>query len=134
MAIAVYINQEDPEPQSLRIPCASEKQGVIAMKISITDTILKRLVNYENVMRRKLDSAEKRQWTDMTLENMQEFEKVREQARSIFALAGYGLYLYKVQKGLREATSVYGEPLLHNALVDLLNELNVPVQFIEAAA
>lgn len=104
------------------------------MKISITDTILKRLVNYENVMRRKLQTAEKRQWTDMTLENMQEFEKVREQARSIFALAGYCLYLYKVQKGLREAASVYGEPLLHNALVELLNELNVPVQFIEAAA
>jgi hypothetical protein len=101
------------------------------MKVCITDTVLKRLVNYEKVMRQQLRTAEKRQWIDMTLHNMQEYATIKARSQAAFATAGYGLYLYKVQKGLRKTASVYGEPLLHNSLLKLLEEWHVPVRFVE---
>jgi hypothetical protein len=110
---------------------ANAGKAEVAMKIRITDTILKRLVNYETVMRQKLQAAEKRQWIDMTLHNMQEYATIKARSQTAFATAGYGLYLYKVQKGLRKAASVYGEPLLHNSLLKLLEEWHVPVRFVE---
>jgi len=101
------------------------------MKIVITDTILKRLVNFNNIVQQEYQTAEKRQWQEMTLDNMQAYQQAKEKAGAHSAIAGYGLYLYKVQKGLREPRPIYGEPLLHNALLALLRQLNIPVQHAE---
>lgn len=97
------------------------------MAILITDSILKRLVNFNNVVQQQCKRAEKRQWLRMTLENMQACQQAQEKARTYAALAGYGLYLYRVQKGLGGKRPIYGEPLLHNALLNKMRELRIPV-------
>lgn len=98
------------------------------MELVITDTILKRLVNCNNVIQQEYLAAKKRQWLEMTLDNMQAYQQAREKASSHSAITGYGLYLYKVQKGLHKPQPIYGEPLLHNMLLDLLRQLNIPVR------
>lgn len=101
------------------------------MTILITDSVLKRLVNFNNVIQRQCKMAAKRQWLCMTLDNMQAYQQAQEQAKTHAALAGYGLYLYKVQKGLGGKRPIYGEPLLHNALLSKLKELRIPVYQVE---
>ena len=101
------------------------------MAIVITDTILKRLVNFNNVVQLECQMANKRQWQRMTLDNMQAAQQSREKASTCAAIAGYCLYLYKVQHGLRENCRVYGEPLLHNALLEKMKELRIPVSQTE---
>ena len=102
------------------------------MAIVITDTVLKRLVNFNNVVQQECRMAHKRQWLQMTLDNMQAYQQAQEKARALSAIAGYGLYLYKVQKGLRQKQPIYGEPLLHNALLEMMKELRVPVSLTES--
>jgi hypothetical protein len=97
------------------------------MTILITDSVLKRLVNFNNVIQQQCKMAAKRQWLCMTLENMQAYQQAQEEAKTHAALAGYGLYLYKLQKGLGEKRPIYGEPLLHNALLCKMRELQIPV-------
>lgn len=101
------------------------------MAILITETILQRLVNINNVVQRQCQMAQKRQWRQMTLDNMQACQQAQDKARSHAVLAGYGLYLYRVQKGLRAKRPIYGEPLLHNALLTMMEELRIPVQQAE---
>ncbi|OEU56413.1 MAG: hypothetical protein BA871_07840 [Desulfuromonadales bacterium C00003096] len=97
------------------------------MTILITDSVLKRLVNFNNVIQQKCKMAAKHQWRCMTLENMQAYQQAQEEAKTHAALAGYGLYLYKVQKGLGKKRPFYGEPLLHNALLCKMQKLRIPV-------
>jgi hypothetical protein len=104
------------------------------MEILITDTILTRLVNFNNVIQQEYQAAEKLQWRAMTLDNMQAYEQAKEKASAHSAIAGYGLYLYMVQKGLRKPGSIYGEPLLQNALLKFLRQLNIPVHHAEPQA
>lgn len=98
------------------------------MVIEISETTMKRLTNYADVMKRHYRDAEKRQWTTMTLEAMQRCERVKQRAQHISATVAYSQYLYLVQKGLTPTRSIYGEPLLSRALIELMNELDIPVR------
>lgn len=100
------------------------------MFIEISDTTLKRLVNYEEVTRKNYEVADKRQWIDMRLEVMRECEQLCERFRHIAQVAGYSLYLFKVQNGLAPIRSIYAEPAISNGLIKLMNELNIPIRMV----
>lgn len=100
------------------------------MFIEISNTTLTRLVNYEEVTRKKYEEAHNRQWRDMRLEVMRECERLCERFRHIAQVAAYSLYLYKVQNGLSPVRSIYAEPAISNGLVALMKELNIPVRMV----
>ncbi len=95
----------------------------------ISDQTLRRLKNYRRVMEQREAEANRRQWMVMTLDVMKEYEKVREEARAVTAAAGYASYLHGVQQGERKECYLYGEPMLHNTLVHLMENLEIrPVE------
>jgi hypothetical protein len=67
---------------------------------------------------------------EMTLDRMQEYEVARIKADHIGAAVGYASFLFRVQNGLTPARILYGEQVLRNTLLDLLNELHIPVVMI----
>lgn len=101
------------------------------MVIEITETTLKRLINYQAVVQRNHQEADRQQWRVMTLEVMQEAEKARHRASQVGAIVGYARYLHRLQSGQDHSRSIYGEPLLSQALDQLLWELSVDRQMVE---
>lgn len=97
------------------------------MPIKITETAMKRLTNYANVMEKRYRDAEKRQWLTLTLEAMQHCERVKLRAQRVSATVAYSQYLYRVQHGMTATRDIYGEPLLSRSLVELMRELDMPV-------
>ena len=95
------------------------------MVIEITDLTLKRLNNYEAVLSKESLEADKLQWRVMTREVMQAAELARTRAREISALVAYARYLNRIQSGRNYPRSIYGEPLLSQALADLLEKLSI---------
>ena len=100
------------------------------MIVEISNTTLTRLVNYEAVTRRNYQDAHNRQWRVMTLDVMQECERMCERMRHVTQVAAYSLYLYKLQNGLSPRRSIYAEPAISRGLVNLMEELNIPVRMI----
>jgi hypothetical protein len=100
------------------------------MIVEISNTTLTRLVNYEAVTRKNYQEAQKLQWRVMTLDVMRECEKMCDRMRHVAQIAGYSLYLYKLQNGLSPRRSIYAEPAISRGLVELLEELNIPVRMV----
>ncbi|EAT16467.1 hypothetical protein [Desulfuromonas acetoxidans] len=100
------------------------------MIIEISNTTLTRLVNYETVTRKSYQEAQNRQWRIMTLDVMQECERLCQRMRHVTQVAAYSLYLYKLQNGLSPRRSIYAEPAISQGLVGLMEELNIPVRMI----
>lgn len=100
------------------------------MVIEISSTTLSRLVNYEEVIRKRYEEAYRRQWCVMTLEVMRECERLCERCRHITQVAAYSLYLFKLQNRLTTPRQIYAEPAISNGLVDLMNELDIPVNMV----
>jgi hypothetical protein len=103
--------------------------------IGITALTLKRLQNYQKVVDRELKNANKLQWTEMALDQRQEYEAACKKADRIDAAVGYAGFLFRVQNGLAPARIFYSEreQVLRNDLVDLLNELLIPVVMMKIA-
>jgi len=95
------------------------------MVIEITETTLKRLKNYEAVLLKERLEADKLQWRVMTCEVMQAAERARIRVREVSAVVAYARYLSRIQSGRDEPRSIYGEPLLSQALADLMQELTI---------
>lgn len=95
------------------------------MVIEITETTLKRLDNYQVVLLKASQEADKLQWRVMTYEVLQAADEARTRAREIRAVVAYARYLYRIQSGLDSPRSIYGEPLLNQALIALLTELSI---------
>ena len=100
------------------------------MVVEITGTTLKRLVNYESVVRQAHREAERLQWRVMTLEVMQAAEKAGARARHLGAIVAYADYLHRLQFGEGETRFIYGEPLLSQGLVGLLRELGIATRMV----
>ncbi len=98
--------------------------------IEITPVTLKRLQNYRRVFDNEMEKAQKLQWMEMTLERMQAFETARERAEQVGAVATYAGFLFRVRTGAMAYRELYGEPLLANALVELLRELGIAVNMV----
>jgi hypothetical protein len=100
--------------------------------IEITALTLKRLENYHQVIDNELKDARKLQWTNMTLDHMQTCDVAVKKADHIAAAVGYANLLFKIQNGLISERALFGEQLLLNILVPLLNELRIPIVMIDA--
>ena len=100
------------------------------MVVEITKTTLKRLVNYEAVVRKEHQEAEQLQWRVMTLEVMQAVEKAGARARHLRAVVAYADYLHRLQHGEDRSRYIYGEPLLSKGLVGLLKELSIELKMV----
>ena len=88
---------------------------------------MKRLINYQRVVDREADAANARQWRKMITENMRLYEAARKNAERLGAVVAYAGFLYRVQNNLASYRTLPSEHRLHNELLDLLNELRIPV-------
>ena len=95
------------------------------MVIEITEITLKRLDNYEAVLLKEFQEADKLQWRIMTCEVMQAAEQARRRAREVSAIVAYARYLSRIQSGRNDPRYIYGEPQLSQALADLMLELSI---------
>ncbi|WP_303721294.1 hypothetical protein [Malonomonas rubra] len=100
------------------------------MVIEITETTLRRLVNYEAVVQKKYDDAVKLQWQVMTLEVMQAAQTAEIRARQMSAVVAYARYLHRIQFGQDTTRPIYGEPLLSKALAAILEELFIESKLV----
>lgn len=98
--------------------------------IAITTVTMKRLLNYQRVAEREANAAARLQWRQMTPENMQRFETARKRSERLSAIVVYAGFLFRVQNRLVAYTAFPDEYLLHNELVNLLNELRIPLKMI----
>ena len=80
------------------------------MIIEITQTTLKRLGNYRDVVHKNHMAAQRLQWQVMTLEVMQATGKVRARASHVGAAWAYAGYLHRLQTGQGGSREIYGEP------------------------
>ncbi len=103
------------------------------MVIEITATTLKRLGNYESVVRKEHAEAQKLQWRVMTLEVMLAAENARSRASHVGAAVAYARYLHRIQNGQEHTRHLYGEPQLSQALVDLMKELSIERNLVPEA-
>jgi len=103
------------------------------MVIEITDLTLKRLDNYETVLSRAYQEADRLQWRVMTREVMQAAEQAGSRAREVSAVVAYARYLNRLQSGRDYPRSIYGEPLLSQALADLLETLSIERNMVAEA-
>lgn len=99
--------------------------------LEITPLTLKRLRNYGQVVENSTKLAHKKQWMTMTLESMQEYQRVLKTSDHAAAVVGYASFLFRVQQGMAAPRALYGEQVLANSLVKLLTELQVPIVMIE---
>jgi len=98
--------------------------------IEITPLTLKRLLNYLRIVDNETRRAEKLQWIEMTLDRMQEYQAARQKSDHLGAVAAYAGFLFRVETGIMDYRTLYGEPFLSNALVKVLGELNIPVNLV----
>lgn len=98
--------------------------------IAISQLSMRRLLNYQRVTENNANSANRRQWVDMTLETMQHAEKTGRKASHISATVDYAGYLFRVQNNMTAYRPFYADGHLHNALVALMNELAIPVGMV----
>lgn len=103
------------------------------MVVEITETTLKRLINYAAVVEQEHREAARHQWRVMTLEVLQAAERAAARARHIQAVVAYAGYLFRLQWGLEQPRSIYGEPLLSQGLRDLMQELDIESRLVPAA-
>ncbi len=96
--------------------------------LKITDTTLKRVINYDQVLARQLEDANRRQWRVMTLEVMKDYEALRERTREVSSALAYASYLHRVQNESAVPGADFFNPLFHNRLVALLQNLGVPLE------
>jgi hypothetical protein len=104
--------------------------GSMGQIIEITPLTLKRLLNYQRVVDNETQRAEKIQWIEMTLNKMQEYQVARQKSDHVGAVAAYAGFLFQVETGRLAYRTLYGEPFLTNALVEVLGELKIPVNLV----
>lgn len=100
--------------------------------IEITPLTLRRLLNYQRVVDTATQKAEQAQWIEMTLERMLEYQASREKSDHVGAVAAYAGFLFRVETGVMDYRALYGEPFLANALLEILGELHIPVNLVNA--
>ena len=103
------------------------------MIIEITQTTLKRLGNYRDVVQKNQVDAQRQQWRIMTLEVMQAAGKAKVRASHVGAACAYADYLHRLQTGQVDSRNIHGEPLLSLALSALLKELSIEQRMVPAA-
>ncbi|BBO76188.1 hypothetical protein DSCW_36050 [Desulfosarcina widdelii] len=99
--------------------------------IKITQTTMKRLLNYKRVVDKEAKADSKLQWVNMTLENMRLSEASRRKAERIGAIVAYSGIIFKIQNKMIPYRSLDGDYLLYNMLIELMNELKIPIEVIE---
>jgi hypothetical protein len=102
--------------------------------IAISQITMKRLLNYQRVTENNANATNKRQWIETTLENMRKAEESRQTAAQIGATVAYAGYLFRVQNKMSNYRLPDCDGLLHNALVDLMNTLDIPVDMVAVDA
>jgi hypothetical protein len=98
--------------------------------IAISQITMKRLLNYQRVIENNAKAANKRQWMEMTLENMRKAEESRQAAELIGATVAYAGYLFRVQHKMMNYRASDNDGLLYNALIELMNRLNISVEMV----
>lgn len=98
--------------------------------VEITPLTLKRMVNYQRVVDNAAQRAERVQWIEMTLERMQEFQAAHLKSDRIGAAVAYASFLFRVETGELDYRTLYGEPFLANLLLEVMGELNIPVNLV----
>jgi hypothetical protein len=98
--------------------------------IAISLITMKRLMNYQRVTENKARAANNRQWRKMTLETMHKAEETRQTAAHIGATVAYAGYLFRVQNKMSACLPSHCDGPLFNALVELMNTLDIPVEMI----
>ena len=99
--------------------------------IEITQLTMRRLLNYQRVTENNASTANRRQWVDMTLETMRHAQKTGQTASHIRATVDYAGYLFRVQNNLTAYRPFYADGHLHNALVNLMNTLAIPIDMVD---
>jgi hypothetical protein len=102
--------------------------------IAISQITMKRLLNYQRVIENNATAANKRQWMEMTLENMRRAEKSRQRAALIGAAVAYAGYLFRVQNRITAFRASDGDGLLYNALIELMNRLDITIEMVPVDA
>jgi len=98
--------------------------------VEITPLTLKRLLNYQRVVDNATQKAQRIQWIEMTLERMQDYQNARQRSDHLAAVTAYAGFLFQVETGAINYRTLYGEPFLANALLGVLDELNIPVNLV----
>lgn len=98
--------------------------------IAITQLTMRRLLNYQRATENNANTANKRQWLEMTLETMRNAEKTRQLASHIRATVDYAGYLFRVQNKMTAYRPFYSDGHLHNALVKLMNTLAITIDMV----
>jgi hypothetical protein len=98
--------------------------------IAISHITMKRLLNYHRVVEIKAKAANKRQWMEMTLENMRKAAKSRQRADLIGATVAYAGHLFRVQKKTVAYRASDCDGLLYNTLIELMNRLGITVETV----
>jgi hypothetical protein len=102
--------------------------------IAISQITMKRLLNYQRVTENHAKAANRRQWIDMTLENMHKAEESGQAAAQIGAAVAYAGYLFRVQHNITNYRASECDGHLYNALIKLMNKLNITVEMVAVNA
>lgn len=124
----------------IRVPMLTDSMALIRcwkgkdsmyQTIAITLVALRRLLNYQRVCQNRMKAANKRQWIDMTRGNMLQSEAEKQKSERTCAVAAYAGFLYRVQNQMMPYRALPNEYLLHNALVQLMEELKIPIHMVD---
>ncbi len=102
--------------------------------IEISPIMLKRLQNYQQVVENERKAAHQSQWMEMTLDKMENYQVIHKKSDHINAVVGYASFLFRVQNGMSPPRTLYGELYLRNALVELMEELSIPIKMVNSPA
>ena len=102
--------------------------------IEISPIMLKRLQNYQQVVENERKTAHQNQWMEMTLDKMEKFQVIQKRSDHINAVVGYASFLFRVQNGMTPPRTLYGELFLRNALVEVMEELHIPIKMVNSPA
>ena len=98
--------------------------------IELSQLTMKRLINYQRVVENQARSADRRQWTKMKLDNMNRSEAARKRAARMGAIVAYSGCLFRIQNKMPPYRQFREDVQLHNGLVELMDELNIPTSFV----
>ena len=98
--------------------------------VAITPVTMKRLLNYQRVVQNQANTANRRQWIEMTLETMRLAEETRQMVAHIDGAVAYAGDLFRLQNQMAPFNRLHGDYRLHNALVAVIKTLGIAVEWI----
>jgi hypothetical protein len=106
-----------------------EVRDMLQMKV-ISQITMRRLLNYQRVVENEARAAARLQWKKMTLDSMRRAEAASQKSVHIRAIVAYAASLFRIQNNMPSYRPFHEDYLLHNGLVELMNELRIPIKSI----